>query len=76
MNKKFVIKNNIDLANPILGTKIHSFSDEFFATIKTLNEKYKDHELLKIFTFCSYVPLSTYTIFDMPTFKGFSFYSE
>tara|TARA_Y100000590_G_scaffold469042_1_gene654591 strand:+ start:3514 stop:4503 length:990 start_codon:yes stop_codon:yes gene_type:complete len=34
MNKKFVIKNNIDLANPILGTKIHSFSDEFFAAAK------------------------------------------
>ena len=36
MNKKYIIKNNIDLANPILGTKIFSCSDEFFAPAKRI----------------------------------------
>ena len=31
MTKKYIIKNSIDLANPILGTKIINCSDEFFA---------------------------------------------
>jgi allantoicase len=31
MIKKFLIKNSTNLASPILGTKIHSFSDQFFA---------------------------------------------
>ena len=31
MSKKYIIKNAIDLANPILGTKIINCSDEFFA---------------------------------------------
>ena len=31
MSKKYIIKNAIDLANPMLGTKIINFSDEFFA---------------------------------------------
>ena len=31
MSKKHIIKNYVDLANPILGTKILSCSDEFFA---------------------------------------------
>ena len=32
MANKFLIKNSINLATPTLGTKIHSFSDQFFAT--------------------------------------------
>ena len=31
MSKKYIIKNAIDLANPMLGTKIINCSDEFFA---------------------------------------------
>jgi allantoicase len=31
MTKKYIIKNSIDLSNPILGTKIINCSDEFFA---------------------------------------------
>ena len=31
MSKKYIIKNTIDLANPMLGTKIIHCSDEFFA---------------------------------------------
>ena len=31
MVKKFLVKNSINLASPTLGTKIHSFSDQFFA---------------------------------------------
>ena len=31
MSNKFVIKNSTNLASPILGTKIHSFSNQFFA---------------------------------------------
>jgi len=31
MSKKYIIKNAIDLANPMLGTKITNCSDEFFA---------------------------------------------
>jgi len=31
MVSKFLIKNSINLASPTLGTKIHSFSDQFFA---------------------------------------------
>ena len=31
MSKKYIIKNAIDLVNPMLGTKIISCSDEFFA---------------------------------------------
>ena len=30
MTKKFLIKNSINLASPTLGTKIYSFSDQFF----------------------------------------------
>ncbi len=36
MTKKYILKNYTDLANPILGTKIISFSDEFFAPAKRL----------------------------------------
>ena len=36
MTKKYIIKNYTDLANPILGTKIISYSDEFFAPAKRL----------------------------------------
>ena len=36
MNKKYIIKNYTDLANPILGTKIISYSDEFFAPAKRI----------------------------------------
>ena len=36
MIKKYIIKNFIDLANPILGTKIVSCSDEFFAPAKRI----------------------------------------
>ena len=36
MTKKYIIKNYTDLANPILGTKIISCSDEFFAPAKRL----------------------------------------
>ena len=31
MVSKFLIKNSTNLASPILGTKIHSYSDQFFA---------------------------------------------
>ena len=31
MVNKFLIKNSTNLASPNLGTKIHSFSDQFFA---------------------------------------------
>ena len=31
MVNKFLIKNSINLSSPTLGTKIHSFSDQFFA---------------------------------------------
>jgi len=38
MSKKYIIKNAIDLANPMLGTKIINCSDEFFApAIRILN---------------------------------------
>tara|TARA_Y100000590_G_scaffold363070_1_gene420555 strand:+ start:305 stop:1297 length:993 start_codon:yes stop_codon:yes gene_type:complete len=36
MNRKYIKKSNIDLTNPIFGTKIHSCSDEFFAPAKRL----------------------------------------
>ena len=36
MNKKYIIKNYVDLANPILGTKILMCSDEFFAPAKRI----------------------------------------
>ncbi|PPR47449.1 MAG: allantoicase [Alphaproteobacteria bacterium MarineAlpha5_Bin9] len=36
MSKKFIKKNNIDLANPNLGTKILIFSDQFFAPAKRI----------------------------------------
>ena len=36
MSKKYIIKNYVDLANPVLGTKILSCSDEFFAPAKRL----------------------------------------
>ncbi len=36
MIKKYILKNFTDLANPILGTKIMSCSDEFFAPAKRL----------------------------------------
>ena len=36
MSKKYILKNYTDLANPILGTKIISCSDEFFAPAKRL----------------------------------------
>ena len=36
MTKKYIIKNYTDLANPILGTKIISYSDEFFAPAKRI----------------------------------------
>ena len=31
MIKSFIIKNSINLASPIMGSKIHSYSDQFFA---------------------------------------------
>ena len=38
MSEKYIIKNAIDLANPMLGTKIISCSDEFFApAIRIIN---------------------------------------
>ena len=38
MSEKYIIKNTIDLANPMLGTKIISCSDEFFApAIRIIN---------------------------------------
>jgi len=36
MNKKYIIKNNINLADPKLGTKILKFSDQFFAPAKRI----------------------------------------
>ena len=36
MSKKYIIKNYVDLANPVLGTKILRCSDEFFAPAKRL----------------------------------------
>ena len=36
MIRRYIIKNSIDLANPILGTKIVSCSDEFFAPSKRI----------------------------------------
>ena len=36
MNKKYIIKKYVDLANPILGTKILICSDEFFAPAKRI----------------------------------------
>jgi len=36
MSNEYIIKNIIDLANPLLGTKIISFSDEFFAPAKRI----------------------------------------
>ena len=36
MNKKYIIKNFVDLANPILGTKILTCSDEFFGLAKRI----------------------------------------
>ena len=36
MTKKYILKNYTDLANPILGTKIISYSDEFFAPAKRI----------------------------------------
>tara|TARA_Y100000590_G_scaffold443100_1_gene572106 strand:- start:223 stop:1209 length:987 start_codon:yes stop_codon:yes gene_type:complete len=36
MNKQYTIKKYIDLLNPVLGTKIISCSDEFFAPAKRL----------------------------------------
>ena len=36
MSKKYIIKNAIDLANPMLGTKIINCSDEFFAPAKRI----------------------------------------
>ena len=37
MSKKYIIKNEIDLANPILGTKVINCSDEFFAPATRIN---------------------------------------
>ena len=31
MTNKFLIKNSINLASPTLGSKIYSYSDQFFA---------------------------------------------
>ena len=31
MANKFLIKNSINLASPTLGTRIYTFSDQFFA---------------------------------------------
>ena len=36
MSNKYIIKNTTDLANPLLGTKIFKFSDEFFASAKRI----------------------------------------
>ena len=36
MNKKYILKNQTDLLNPILGTKIVYCTDEFFAPAKRL----------------------------------------
>ena len=36
MNKKYILKNQTDLTNPILGTKIIYYTDEFFAPAKRL----------------------------------------
>ena len=36
MNKNYILKNQTDLTNPILGTKIIYFTDEFFAPAKRL----------------------------------------
>ena len=36
MSKKFILKNQTDLTNPVLGTKIIYCSDEFFAPAKRL----------------------------------------
>ena len=36
MSKKYILKNQTDLSNPILGTKILYCTDEFFAAAKRL----------------------------------------
>ena len=36
MINKFLIKNSVNLASPILGTKIYSFTDQFFAPASRL----------------------------------------
>ena len=36
MSNKYIIKNNTDLANPLLGTKIIKCTDEFFAPAKRI----------------------------------------
>ena len=36
MNNKYNIKNTIDLTNPLLGTKVIKFSDQFFAPAKRI----------------------------------------
>ncbi len=36
MKNKYILKNYTDLSNPLLGTKIHSCSDEFFGPAKRM----------------------------------------
>ena len=36
MNKKYIQKNYINLCSKVLGTKIHSFSDQFFGLASRL----------------------------------------
>ena len=39
MANNFLIKNSINLASPVLGTKIYKFSDQFFApALRILND--------------------------------------
>ena len=46
MINKFLIKNSTNLASPTLGTKIYSYSDQFFATASRIlsdsNPVFKD----------------------------------